>query len=235
MIKERLEWLNSYIENSIWKKSDLARTIGVSPVSVRDLLLYGRKAINKEKFLEFCSVLNLNPDFFYLNEVIMPFLPHTLYKLRIKEIVDFVDIFGFFKEFRMLGLSLILSNEVYFLLLKFYEFDNILFLIAKKRLIGLKNQTFGNLSKTYNHIALISEKINLKFFTGVTIEPKFFLTYKRDFVNEFFDKCDYKDCEPYFHTQITVTLTSHELELLYYLRKQGVTTKDQFIEKFVRK
>lgn len=97
MIIDRINWLNSFIDNLIFKKAEIARKVGISPVSLRDLLLYGRKSISKEKFFEICSLLKLNPEFFYSYEVDTPFLPNTLYKLRIKELTDLIDIFSAFK------------------------------------------------------------------------------------------------------------------------------------------
>lgn len=225
MIKERLEWLNSFIENSTYKKAEIAQAVGISPVSLRDVLLYGRKAINKEKFIEICNFLHLNHEFFYLNEIMMPFLPHSLYKLKIKEIVNLIDIFRF--KIPISGLSLIHTNEVYFLLFRFIKFENILFLVARKRLLGTKNQVFGSITKTYEYMKSLSDRINLKFLAGVTIEPEDFLLNKKDFVNEFFSKCDYNDCMAYFSKDIVTTLKPYELELLYYLRSIGITTKEQ--------
>lgn len=226
MIKEKLEWLNVFIENSTFKKAEISHIVGISPVSLRDVLLYGRKAISKEKFKEICDILHLNHEFFYSNDIELPFLPHSLYKLRIKEIVSLIDVFSFFGK-AVSGLSLIHANEVYFLLFRFIEFESTLFLIAKKRLIGAKNQVFGSVTKIYEYMGSISEKIGLKFLAGVMIEPEDFLVYSKDFINEFFEKCEYKDCETYFSKDIVTTLKPYELELLYFLRNLGITTKEQ--------
>lgn len=225
MIKERLEWLNIFVECSIFKKADIAKEVGISPGTLRDLLLYGRKSISKEKFLEICSILDLNPEFFYCQEIEIPFLPFSLYKLRIKELVDLIDFFSFTKQIS--GLSLIYANEVYFLLFKFVEIENIFFLIAKKRAIGAQNQSFGIVSKMYNYINSISERINLKLFAGVTIGVEEFLIYKKDFINEFFEKFDFNKCEYYFQKDIVTTVKPHELELLFYLKSLGIETREQ--------
>ncbi|GLI53348.1 hypothetical protein [Thermodesulfovibrio yellowstonii] len=230
MIKERLEWLNVFIENSTFKKAEISHIVGISPVSLRDVLLYGRKAINKEKFKEICDILHLNHNFFYSNDVELPFQSHSLYKLRIKEMINLIDIFSFKKAIS--GLSLIHANEVYFLMFRFIEHENILFLVAKKRLIGAKNQVFGSVTKTYEYMKSLAEKIDLKFLVGVTIEPVDFLINKKDFVNKFFNKCDYNDCMAYFSKDIVTTLKPYELEFLYFLRNLGITTKEQFMQQF---
>jgi len=220
MIYERIKWLNTYIENSIFTKANIAMHVGISPGSLRDLLLYGRKAVNREKFTEICKLLNINPDFFYDPKVTFPFLK-GLYKIRIQELVTLIDIFRF--GWILSGLALSLRDKVYYLLFKSSE---TIFIIAKKKLIGKKNTPFGQITQVFKHLTSLSNEISLKFISGVSIEPEDFVGHY-NFIDDFFDKCNYEDCAKYFEKEILITLQPSELELLYFLRNKGIKTLNQ--------
>lgn len=231
MIKKRIDWLNSFIDNSIFKKAEIARKVGISPVSLRDLLLYGRKSINKEKFFEICSLLRLNPEFFYSQKVEMPFYLNMLYKLRIKELISLIGIFSPFKT-PLSTLVLIFANTVYYLLLKFIETPNIFFLIAHKKPIGNKNQPFGSFTKINNNLNIITQKTNLSILGKVSIELENNFTQEKDLINLLFERWDYIDCEKYFIKDLAVTLKPCELELIYYLKNIGIHNKKQLFKIF---
>lgn len=224
MIKDRVAWLNTFIEFSSVTKTEIAKAIGVSPISVRDILLYQKKAINEEKFRKMCNFLGLNYEYFYDAKCAHPFKPKTVYKLKIKEYTDLIDLFP--KKLLNLSLSCLaimlpVSSIVCFLL---FKHKTSIFLVAKRSSMLQKIKPFDTFHRMYEKIKSFLKEISVDYVAGteISIEELEEWGGKKRFLEIFFEKATYENYKEFFERTMVATLTLDELDMLYFLRAKGI-------------